>query len=151
MRSLCYVAPIQAMQNSHERAFAPSICSLYSHHLELPPRTELWLLSESKNLVLQACYVSVSSRHTNIRVLAQCPALVFKTRGRSKRRATHLVQHKRYRYKRNRQESQCRTRPRNSQILVHGRRKQGEPSAETTPHEIIARKHTSRILRICIW
>ena len=71
-------------------------------------------------------------------------------RGPQKRRATHPVQHKRNWYERNRQEPQRRTRPRNPQILIHGRREQRESSAETAPHEVVAREHAGRILRVCV-
>ena len=61
------------------------------------------------------------------------------------------MQDKWNRYKRNRQESQRRTRPRHPQILVHGRREQWEPCAKATPHEIVSRKNARSILRVCIW
>ncbi len=72
-------------------------------------------------------------------------------RDRKKREATHPVQHERYRYERNGQEPQRRTRPRDPQILIHCRREQREPGAETAPHEIVPRQHASRVLRVRIW
>ena len=61
---------------------------------------------------------------------------------------THPIQNERNRYERHAQEAQRRTRPHNPQIMIHSRREQGEPRAETAPHKVVPRQHTGRILRI---
>ena len=62
--------------------------------------------------------------------------------------ATHFIKHEWNRNECNTQESQRRTRPRDSKVVIHSSREQRESRAERTSHEIIACKHTSRILGV---
>ena len=60
------------------------------------------------------------------------------------------VQHKRDRYKRDRQECQSRARPRDTEILVHGSCEQGEASTEARSHEVVPGEDGSGILGVGI-
>ena len=65
--------------------------------------------------------------------------------------ATHAIKHEWNRDESNTQESQRRTRPRHSKVVIHGSREQGESRAERTSHEIVAGKHTGCIFRVGVW
>ena len=62
--------------------------------------------------------------------------------------SAYLVQHKRNRYKGNREESQQRTSPADSEFLVHRPREQREPGAEGRSHEVVAGEDGSDVIRI---
>ena len=62
--------------------------------------------------------------------------------------ATHFIKHKWNRNERNTQESQRRTRPRHAKVVIHSIREQRKSRTERTSHEIVASKHTSRILGV---
>ncbi|KAL9099854.1 MAG: hypothetical protein Q9163_004702 [Psora crenata] len=58
------------------------------------------------------------------------------------------MQRKRYGDKGNAQKPQGAARPPDTQVPVHGARKQGEARSESASHEIVAREHAGGVFRV---
>ena len=62
--------------------------------------------------------------------------------------ATHAIKHEWNGNESDTQESQSRTRPRDSKVFIHSCCEQWKSRTERTSHEIVACKHTGRILGV---
>ncbi len=60
------------------------------------------------------------------------------------------VQHKRNRHERDAEEAQQATRPRDSQLVIHGVREERKRRPDRTPHQVVARKHGRDVLGVRI-
>lgn len=108
----------------------------YSHNIQYP----------ITNPSSHTCYNS-SSKSVHTAKTSAKPTLTT-TQTETKKRKTHLKQQPRNRYKHNTNKSKRTTRPRNTQIAIHRRRKKREPRAETRTHQVIAGQHAGGVIGV---